>query len=202
MKFLLLEERRWTVIIWKRLKIRVHQWSKIMNHRQYSFNWFKWGLIALIIIVIAIAIYFVLLYNNIQQSKVAGFANSEEKVLQQTALTEIDAIYRFHGEKAYHIMFGNTKKNDKKVVFYPLKKDEKDLTIINQTEIMTKDSIQNQWNKECNACKLIGIVPAMINNEPLWEITYVDQTNRYVFDYLSIYDGSRYEQLSLKKMFK
>lgn len=166
-------------------------------------NWLKWSLGIFCFILIVGSIYGIFLYKSIQKNKVAGFAETEEKVLSETELTVIDDIYRFHGEEAFHILFGKSKDGKKKIVFLPLEDKGKDkkMTIIDESKIIQKQTILNQWHSQCEKCDFKKIQPAMIDDKPLWEVTYIDKAGRYTFDYLSIYDGSRYEQLRFKQMY-
>jgi len=42
----------------------------------------------------------------------------------------------------------------------------------------------------------------MIDKKALWELTYEDADQHYIIDYLSMDDGSRYEQYRFKRTFK
>ncbi|HLR66299.1 cell wall elongation regulator TseB-like domain-containing protein [Virgibacillus alimentarius] len=164
-------------------------------------SWLKWGFWILCLFLLVGLIYSIYLYHSIQKSKVAGFAETKEKILEETDLVSIDEIERFNGEQAFHILFGKTEEGKNKIVFFPLKKKEKKVKIIDKSKIVPKEKILNQWNSECKDCKMIKIKPAMVKDKPLWELTYIDSTDRYALDYLSIYDGSHYEQYRFKKMF-
>lgn len=67
---------------------------------------------------------------------------------------------------------------------------------------MEKETIEKQWQSNCKQCKLIATKPAFLGDTPLWELTYYDEKNRYVFDYVSMYDGSEFEKVRLKRKFK
>lgn len=157
-------------------------------------------MIAFLILIILCIIYFVFLYYKIDRDKTAGYSNVENSVLQEGAITKVHEISRFHGDKAYYVVFGEDNSGEKRIVFVPFEKDE-ELTVVDQQDIVSKEDILEKWQQECTDCKLIRVTPGLIDDNPLWEITYIDSSNRYVFDYLSIYDGSQYEQLRFKKMF-
>lgn len=165
-------------------------------------NWFFWSLIIILIILIICFIYSVFLYYDVKASKTEGFAETEKQIINATSITEVDKIEQFNGDEAYHVIFGKDDKEEQKIIFYPLKGKEKDLTTIKQADVISEDQILNEWKGQCKDCKLVKIVPALVDDKALWEITYSDGSNRYVLDYLSIYDGSRYEQYRFKRMFK
>nr|GGG65492.1 hypothetical protein GCM10011398_06450 [Virgibacillus oceani] len=141
------------------------------------------------------------MYHDIQTSKTTGFSYTKNKVLHETELQEVDSISRFQGKTEYHVVRGSTKKGEDKFVFVPIDKESEKLTIIDASKMISKKNIMEQWKQQCNNCELVEIIPAMVKDKPLWELTYKDSSGRYIFDYLSIYDGTRYEQFRLKSMF-
>ncbi|UJL48074.1 DUF5590 domain-containing protein [Virgibacillus sp. NKC19-16] len=176
-----------------------------MNNRNAVFlgrSWLFWSLLIFILLFVSFLLYAVFLYLDIMESKTAGVEETEEQITQATSVTEINKIEQFNGAKSYHVVFGQNEDNEEKIIFYPLEGNEKTLTTIDKSEIVTEESIINQWRNECNGCDLLNIVPALVDDTPLWEITYNDSSNRYILDYLSIYDGSRYEQYRLNRMFQ
>ncbi|MGY0691746.1 cell wall elongation regulator TseB-like domain-containing protein [Virgibacillus sp. FSP13] len=176
-----------------------------MRIKQYSQsivpNWLKWILLVICLVLISCLIYIGFLYHSIQESKNAGFSDTKERVLENTELTEIDRISKFQGEKTYHILFGNTKDQDEKIVFVPIQSKSEKITIIDASDILREQNVIKQWQEQCNKCELIDVTPAMVDNKALWEVTYKDSSDRYTFDYLSIYDGTRFQQIRLKSMF-
>src|SRR5699024_10805777 len=72
---------------------------------------------------------------------------------------------------------------------------------INNEDIIAEEQIYEKWRARGQHCDLIQISPAMIDNEPLWEITYKDD-DMYTFHYVSMIDGTMSERLQLTQMFK
>lgn len=177
----------------------------MINNRYSRFNekrWFLWSTVLFLIVLISCIIYMVFLYIDLKDSKTAGFEETKKQILSNTSITSIEEIEQFNGNEAYHVIYGKNKDNDGKIIFYPLKGKEKNLTTIDQTEIITKKQVLSQWKEQCKGCELVKIVPALVKDKALWEITYNDKSDRYVLDYVSLYDGSRYEQYRFKRMFK
>lgn len=166
-------------------------------------TWLKWSLLIILVILVIALVFGIFLYKDIQASKTAGYSETEKAILKETELESIDRVTHFYGEEAFHIALGHTKEQDEKLVFVPLDEDKKetDMIVIDNEDIMTEEDMIAAWKEQCRDCKLIKINPAMIKEEPLWELTYRDDTNRYVIDYLSIYDGTEYEQYRFKEMF-
>lgn len=165
-------------------------------------SWWKWSILSLILLLFVCFIYGMFLYQNTQKNKTAGMAGSKEKVLQDTEIIMIDSMERFNGENSYHIAFGKNKDEQKKIAFIPLKNENKDIVLIDEADIMSKELVKNQWQEQCIKCKLIKITPGIVEDNELWELTYVDESNLYIIDYISMYDGTPYEQFRFTKMFK
>lgn len=163
--------------------------------------WLLWSSILLLVIILACVIYAVYLYNHLYDSKTAGFDQTSEQILNQTSITEIEKIEQYNGSAPYHVIFGLNEANEEELIFYPVEGQVKDLTTINGSEILAEEDVLNLWQTKCNECELVKINPALENDEPLWEITYHDNNNRYVMEYLSIYNGTPVESYHFKKMF-
>ncbi|MBY7143514.1 DUF5590 domain-containing protein [Virgibacillus sp. NKC19-3] len=165
-------------------------------------SWLFWSVLIFILLTVSCLLYAMFLYLDVMDSKTAGVEETKEQILNATAITEIDKIEQFNGTESYHVVFGKDEDNEEKIIFYPLEGNEKTLTTIDKSEIVTEESVRNQWMNECSGCELLNIVPALVDDTPLWEIAYNDNSNRYILDYLSIYDGTRYEQYRLNRMFQ
>src|SRR5699024_7375354 len=110
-------------------------------------------------------------------------------------------IDSFYEEKSYHILFGVTTEQKELITFIPIDQKE-DYETIERKEVIPKEHIRKKADVDCDSCQILRIKPAMIDDHPLWEVTYWDHEDRYVFDYFSMYDGSRYERLQMKQMFQ
>lgn len=177
----------------------MHRWA-IMKNKGTLAKWFKWGSVVFATIVTLLLIYGCILYKSIQNDKTKGFDESRKIIFSETDITDADEMFAFYGEEAFHILFGKTNTNEEKIAFFPLDHDG-GITVIDQTKIISKEAIEQTWKKRCSNCHLINIAPAMIDDQPLWEMTYKDDRAKYVIDYLSMDDGSRYERYSFKQRF-
>lgn len=163
-------------------------------------RWVKWIFIFVIVALFIVLMYFVFLYNQIMSTKTSGYTETEKRISAETEITEIEQITSFHEKNSFHVVMGKTNETEK-VAFVPSKNDEP-IEVIDKNNIISKNAIKDQWKNECKECDLIKIVPGMINDQPVWEVTYTDNYDRYVFDYLSIHNGVRYEQFRFSTMFK
>lgn len=156
------------------------------------------GLILMMLVVIGIGIY---MYNVIQTSKESGFEQTKSIVRATTEIDKIEDVYVFQSEVLYHIVLGKTKSNEKQLVFLPIA--EKDnAVVIPLDETITEEAIIQEWQGFCSDCSNLKVNYAMIDDVPLWELTYVDETKRYVFDYFTLDEGEQFEQLRLSRKYK
>ncbi len=173
-----------------------------MKQNEYGFSailkWSKWILLGICVLLIGFFIYMITFYQGLVRTKAEGIPAAEAQMLEASELTEINQINKYQGKQFYMIGFGETKDKQKKIIFLPEKKNKKPI-IIDADETIQKEKITNIWRETCDACALIKITPAMESKKPLWEITYIDRSNSYVFEYLSMYDGSQYEQFRFSR---
>ncbi|SFA74233.1 Uncharacterized protein YpmB [Lentibacillus halodurans] len=167
-------------------------------------GWLKWilGIIGLLLLVFLV--FGIYLYYTVQENRTGSFEQIEKQVLAETELTAINKIERFHGEKAYYTVYGQTDNAEAKIVFYPFDQNQSNIISLNQSEMIAKKKIRANWNSQCQSCTLIDITPAIMSEDeerPAWELTYEDNTGRYVLEYLSVSDGSRIEVLRFNRLY-
>jgi len=171
-----------------------------------AYNWFNWKKIIFYIIAflfLLLFIYFVYLYHFIMNTKVLDEEKTKQLVFDSSVVTSIEEIYHFQEKEAYHIVVGRDEQNKQWYVFVPLIENvgKDDLIMMESDNLLSKDEIKNLWLKECKQCTLLSSSPAMINQKPLWELTYTDSSNRYVITYFSLENGSTYEQVKLYRKY-
>lgn len=182
----------------------MRQRKKVEANKKY--RWMPLFIVILSFVLITCLIYIVYLYNAIQTGKTKGFTETEEYILANTDLVNIEAIEPFYDQHTYHVVFGMTKDEEQQIIFIPINDETdnatSDITVVDQSDIIPKEQVLQQVNDQCQKCKIMQVQPAIIDENPLWEITYRDTSNRFILDYISMYDGSRFEQLRFKQMFK
>lgn len=200
-----------------------------MNYnQQQNLTWFTWKrLIALLIVIllIIVAIYGFYTYKKIKASKTSGFEASTQIILDETEIAEIDEMYAFQHDILYHIAYGKSDDNESLIAFVPksiAKKDKekendekqeknerneaddeemKDIITVKGSDMLSKENIEAKWKEECDQCTLKSSAPAMIDDTPLWELTYFDPNNRFVMEYRQLEDGDVYEQLKMNRKY-
>ena len=154
------------------------------------------------LLLISLIIYFSLFYRSILQSKTEGFEETKQ-IVSETLNMKVEDIYQFQEKESYHILLTTDDENKKWIVFVPLSEqlNKEDFIIIEADEVLSRETIEANWQQNCEQCELVKSNPAMIDNIPLWELTYKDRSNRYVIEYVTLKDGTKYEQLRLYRKY-
>lgn len=172
-----------------------------MKKKINQFSYFKLSISIIFFVVILLFIFFIYLYLSIEKDKTVGYDETETYIYDKTEIVTIDAITSFQSEDLFHIVTGLDANQEKFIVFLPL--DEKaNFTVIPFNETISEEEIIEKWQVSCEKCQSLMTNYAMIEEEPLWELTYIDESNRYVFDYFSLNDGDQFEQLRLYRKYR
>lgn len=164
-------------------------------------HWLRWGFLigGLILILLLLVIGYI--YVTVMQEKTNGHVEAEKRALSETSMTEIVEIERFHGEEAYFVISGLDEDKNALFAFVPFE-DAHEVITIEQPETYTKDKIERDWNEKCSSCSLTSITPAIIEKTAVWEINFRTNKDTYIYEYISMEDGSLFEQLRFEKKFK
>src|SRR5699024_4042284 len=111
-----------------------------------------------------------------QNSKESNFDETKKFVLNETDISKINHLYHFQEEKSYYILEGQDEQGEKWLVFNLEKnRDPNKLEMYKMDELVGEKQIEQNWRRECSSCTLNKSSPAMINETPLWELTYMDE---------------------------
>lgn len=171
-----------------------------MIKQSRNFRVLKWISLIIALLLIGAIIYFYVLYTHVQGTKTDSFPATEQFVLNETELVTIDEIAFFQEIEPYHIVSGSDGENRDFLVYVSILEETPEIEAIYSVEdILSQARILSNWEKECARCELKNSTLAMIDKQALWELTYIDNKNRYVMDYFNLFTGERYEQLRLSR---
>lgn len=167
----------------------------------------KW-LLLLLAILLALVWKVTDIYINTYQHLNIEQQNAIEKAKKTNDLEKVENIEYYYGKTSYQVVYGNNKENESIIVW--VSEDEtEDMIVRKATEGWTKEQVMEQVLKERDPMKIIDIRlgAELITNtrtgkeevRPLWEVTYLDEQQRYTYYYLSFSDGSFLKRYSLKK---
>ncbi|OQP03167.1 peptidase M4 [Geobacillus sp. 44B] len=156
----------------------------------------KWTILLFIFLCLAIW-QAVSVYQDALWPKQSMEAKALERAKEKVAFAQIDRIYTYHGEEAYIVFVGKTKKGKKYVVWVPEKKGK---IVIKRAESgITEAEAIAALKAERHPKKIISARLGMEKGVPLWELTYIDQYDRYSFYYVSFTDGTFLKRYSFQQ---
>lgn len=156
-----------------------------------------------IIVIIAVVLmfgYMGYLYYSVQNDKTDSYTSSTQVAQKETPLTSAISVSRYHGMHQYDIVAGVDDNGVKGFAFIPVTDEkEESVTYVANTDMVVEEEMISIWEDQCADCTFIEITPALHQGVPLWEITYKDDNNRYVFDYYKMENGKRFEVFRLQQ---
>ncbi|MGE7882538.1 DUF5590 domain-containing protein [Bacillus sp. NPDC094077] len=170
----------------------------------------KW-IFAIIIVIVASGIYGAYVYNKAMDKKIPKESKSVEIAKEKAKLTKVKSVDYYNGKDAYTVVQGTDEKGEQLIVWVPEKKG--DTVVRKKSEgISEKEAIQRTIEqagkeskrkpKEILKVKLgfeKGLRDGKPVDVPLWEVTYIDYDNRYIYYYLEFKDGSFLRLYSAQK---
>lgn len=172
-----------------------------MKKKVKQFSYLKLSISIILLLFMLLFIFFIYLYQSIEKDKSIGYDETETYIYDKTDIVTIEKITSFQSEELFNIVTGFDANKEKLIVFLPLE-EKAALTVIPYNETTSEEKLIEDWRLTCKKCELLMANYAMIEDEALWELTYIDESNRYVFDYFSLYDGEQFEQLRLYRKYK
>ena len=152
-------------------------------------NWVKWVIVGIILLMLSAIGYSIYIYQTVERNRSESFTTSEQRILNDTEITDINTITRFHGEAYYHVINGETVDGEQ-LLAYVNKSDEEEIQTFKIDELMTLETLEKQWLKTCQSCELLYSQYGIRGNIPLLEVTYIDEENRLSYTYFRLKDGT------------
>lgn len=155
-------------------------------------SWLKWCLLILSMVLILGLAFSIWMYINVNQDRTTGHAEAIDLAEQQTDLTNFESVTTYYGENKIHIVQGSIGKVDGRLVFIDLEENAV-LDEIPTESVLPTNQMRSQWKDTCANCQFKDIQYGYEENEPVYELTYIDDQNRYVLDYFTL-EGEAFDQ--------
>ncbi|MCA0983051.1 DUF5590 domain-containing protein [Halobacillus yeomjeoni] len=155
-------------------------------------RWLKWSILITGTILFLCSAFFIYMYADINQDRTKGNDEAAKFALQETALKKVDQVSNYHGDKTVHIVRGVTDQQKNGIVYIDLEKKE----ILKESfreDNLSLDEMKQEWMNACENCEFKNIQFAYEESHPVFEITYIDEKNRYVLDYYQL-NGEKFDQ--------
>lgn len=160
-------------------------------------NWLKIFVGIIIGVFIVFLSYSIYLYQNNQADKFAGYEETEFRIANETKITEIDAITRYHGDEFYHVIEGRTSNGDEVLAYVLIEDDaEQDIQVYYLKDLISSDQIMSEWRSHTDVRKLMTVQYGYRGSTPLLEFIYIDENDRLSYDYYRLDDGTFYSGIS------
>ncbi|PFI22748.1 cell wall elongation regulator TseB-like domain-containing protein [Bacillus cereus] len=165
----------------------------------------KW-IFAIIIVIVASGIYGAYVYNKAMDKKIPKESKSVEIAKEKAKLTKVKSVDYYNGKSSYTVVQGTDEKGEQIIVWVPDKKGnvlvKKKSEGISEKEALQKLADQATGKGDEPKPKPKQIVKVKLgaeNDIPLWEITYIDQEDRYTYYYLEFQNGEYAAHYSIEK---
>lgn len=155
-------------------------------------SWLKWCLLILSVFIILGLAFGIWMYLSVNQDRTAGHAEAIDLAEQQTGLTNFESVTTYYGESEIHIVQGANNSGSEKIVFIDLEENTI-LDEISTESILPSNQMRSQWKDNCLECEFKDIQYGYEENEPVYQLTYIDSQNRYVLDYFTL-EGEAFDQ--------
>lgn len=156
----------------------------------------KWVIVLFIFLCLAVW-QVISVYQDALKPKLSMEAKALERAKEKIALTQIDRTYTYYGNESYIVFVGRTKQGKRCVVWVPEKKGK--VVIKRVGSGITEAEAIAKLKADRHPKKIISAKLGMEKGVPLWELTYIDQYNRYSFYYLSFTDGTFLKRYSFQQ---
>lgn len=165
----------------------------------------KW-IFAIIIVIVASGIYGAYVYNKAMEKKIPNESKSVEIAKEKAKLTKVKSVDYYNGKSTYTVVQGVDEKGEQIIVWVPDKKGnvlvKKKSEGISEKEALQRLAEQATGKGDKSKPKPKQIVKVKLgaeNDIPLWEITYIDQEDRYTYYYLEFQNGEYAAHYSIEK---
>lgn len=162
----------------------------------------KASLIVIVLVLVGLVGYGVYLYQTIETNKVAGYHETEERIISETAITEVNTIERFHGNTFYHVVTGTTADDVAIIAYVDVENESEDITFFLLEDLVDQETIINEWQANTDVDELLTAQYGIRGSIPLLEFIYIDGSDRLSYDYYRLEDGSYDSGISFSNDFK
>lgn len=156
----------------------------------------KWFILVALLIFVAIWQLFAL-YDNVT-NKWEQMVEEALHLAQKTASLETVANANFyHGTSAYYVIAGIDKTGEDIIVFVPEDLNREQIIVKKAKEGISEQEVKEQIIANRAPLSIKSIRLGVENNKPLWEVTYIDEQQRYTYYYLDFENGEFLKRYSL-----
>ncbi|WP_035044637.1 DUF5590 domain-containing protein [Anoxybacillus flavithermus] len=131
-----------------------------------------------------------LLYANAYSDAMSSQRASEQRAVQQAekeGIVQVDDVYTYRGSDVYVIVVGKNEEGEQRIAWVTEK--GKVVATRRVSEGITKQQALS-FVQPYRPKTVVSVKLGMEKGVPLWEITYIDERDRYSFYYVRFEDGA------------
>jgi uncharacterized protein YpmB len=128
-------------------------------------------------------------YNEITSVNASSEQRAASEAKEVFKLIEVSNVGFYHGTNSYQVVQGKNVEDEEIIVWVSNNPKIKPFSR-KVSEGITKDKVKQLIDQQLEYKKIIDIRLGAENKVPLWEVTYIDQEDRYSFYYVAFKDGT------------
>ncbi|MBU8907285.1 cell wall elongation regulator TseB-like domain-containing protein [Desertibacillus haloalkaliphilus] len=157
----------------------------------------KWMLISSIVIIVVIVISSYFFYQSVREPLIVEQEKARHYLINEGVLETIETMDFYHGTHTYYVAKGYDSNQKEKIVWVDEGLEET-FTRTGQ-DGLSEDDVRQLVSDELNVAKLISIRIGIEKRIPVYEVTYLDEDDRYSYYYMTFDDGTFMKRYSVKK---
>ena len=121
---------------------------------------------------------------------------TEAYVIENKLLAQVDESYVYNSSSSIQTVIGTDAKGEEKAIFLPEKQTEDDIVEVKMKDGISKEEAIELAMKDETDSKLLHAKLGVEEIGPVWEITYVNKTNKLNYVYLLFENGDWWKRIS------
>src|SRR5699024_3218084 len=148
----------------------------MMNNRSTWMNLKSIIIFIVLLAILAITTFILIVFVYFDHSRIDNKDEVIEFVKKSSEIKQVTDVDYFDDEETYDIIYGKDV-NDKK--YFAIKpnynQDKEKLIKLKQDDVLSKENNEQKWQSDCKDCTLKKAGVAMLDDEVLRELTYLDK---------------------------
>lgn len=158
----------------------------------------KWIIISISLLVIIGILASAAIYKNALDSKQDLTSYAESAAKRESDIQTVNEVDFYHGTETYAVVHGLDEQNEKWIAWVP-EKEGKKIIVHREKDGWDELRVRTFVKKNANPKRLIDVRLGVEENVPVWEVSYIDQQDRYAFYYVTFSEGIFVKRYSINR---
>ncbi len=156
----------------------------------------RWVIFLSVFTLSLVAIISLLIYFQAKSPFKEANEAAESYLVKNNLIEEVEESYPYNSTASYHTVVGNTAEGETKAFFVPDKNSEETIMEINLADGISKEEAISIALADTKNSKLLHAKLGVEEVGPVWEITYVNQSDNLNYVYLLFENGDWWKRIS------